>query len=1339
MPERVRRLLAESGAELSAEELLDALWLAERMPGGADAPLLRAGATVPGEPATVPPLPPLPGSPLPEGQPAAGAVPPRPPSGPPAAQAPPPPAPSPLHAAPARAGHEAARAQSVRAPQESALGAGELRLGRALRPLKQRRPDRRLRSLDEEATASAMAETGLPDAVLRPARTRWLELVLLVDDGVSMRLWRRFAAEVRLLMQRSGAFRTIRVYGLDSRGPHAPRLTRRPYESGGTPLPPGTVTDPTGGTLVLVVSDGVGAAWRDGRMRAALDRWACAGPAAVVHALPRRLWEGSGIRAHTWRVTASGRGPANRDWTVTDPVLPPEVARFEGVPVPVLAPTPEAVGAWASLVGSPGASALLPLLAPAPGPPARAPEGDARAELRRFRDAASPGAYRLAAHLAALSPVSVPVMGLVQHALEPEVDAGHLAEVFLGGLMRRTREDGGLDHDFDEETRQILIGSVAGPELARTARVVTSRLMELAGHSPEFPAWLAHPEGAGEVDGAGRPFGWVSGRLLRRMGTAPASGAPASGAQAPAPAPAPPSVALPAPVGPTSPAVPSSPAVPAPPFVGREGSDWVPLEAGDPLRIGPYELFARHRGGWFGGNSYLGHGSGPDSTAEAAGQRPGEWAVVHTVGGRGTGYARRVHDAQVRALRTMDGRHAPRLLSYGSEPLDWLAVEFVRAPDEPGAPDASGGGEHAPDLAAYLRHHRPLSEERFGALGLQMVRAVAAAHGRNLVHGALGRRSFLVSERGVLLQGWGAPGQGPGPATPKPPSRAEDVYGLAGILLLLRFDGRGDEGRTDAGSGPLGAVVGGAGLPAGGQPTGGQDAYVYAADTGASTGTRPEAADAPRPPDPAHPDPAHRDPRWTALYGVLGDCRDPWPENRPSADDLERAFLAVAEHEPAPRLRPAPLGVDGRGRLFALDIAPPQLDGIGPHGLIHGGAGPRRAELAAIVEGFAAANDPAALTVICADRTGALTPSPLPALPHTVWCQSVGDDSDRIRELGTLLRNEAVQRSAVDADRLPWLLVVIDDLDQVVDAQGTFFALVDSLGVLAAGPRVHLLISQDTASSSLSDLFAVGYRIDSGPARFPSTARTLTLHSPPHAPVTLHPAPGLSAPAPEWDHAERHAHGVELLRGGRPQLAHRVLGEAVRTRTAVLGPDHEATLASRYERAFALLALERHGEALAEYRDVARHRTNAFGPSHPDTLNARQQTAFSLGLLGRHSEALSQYVGVLAARQRGQGPDHPDTLRCGHNMAYTLAQLQRYEEALRLFEEVHGLRARQLGETHPDTLVTRRELAHVLLRLGDRARAKQLYESVYAIRNATLGGRHPETRTSYADLDAVTR
>ncbi|MET8747997.1 SAV_2336 N-terminal domain-related protein, partial [Streptomyces sp. NPDC004728] len=444
-----------------------------------------------------------------------------------------------LHAAPAapeqRPAHSDQAAMAVRTPGMKALEGAELRLGRALRPLKQLRPDLLRTELDVNATVSAMAETGLPEAVLRPAQTRWLDLTVLVDDGVSMLLWQRLAGELRGLMERCGAFRHVRVHGLDSRSPNGPRLSDRPYGKPDGTLPMSTVLDPSGNTLLLVVSDGVGRAWRDGAMHQALLRAASAGPTAVVHALPRRLWAGSGIDAVKWKVTTRRRGAANRSWHIEDPVLPPDLAPYDGVPVPVLAMDGSSLGTWAQLIGSPGETAVLPLLSWPVSPTTTAGEqgfswqntvGDAEEAVLRFRDVASPGAYRLAAHLAAVAPLPVPVMRLVQHAVVPAVDTSHLAEVFLGGLMHGVAVSEDFPHqkifDFMEETRSVLLGTVPPADLVRTTREVSAHLAELAGSSAGFPAWLPHPEGRERVSSGTRgPFGWLDDTLKRRLGASP--------------------------------------------------------------------------------------------------------------------------------------------------------------------------------------------------------------------------------------------------------------------------------------------------------------------------------------------------------------------------------------------------------------------------------------------------------------------------------------------------------------------------------------------------------------------------------------------------------------------------------------------------------------------------------------------------------------------------------------------------------------------------------------------------------------------------------------------------
>lgn len=534
MFERTLNVLADCGVGLSSEELLDALWLASRLdsaPTGALARASRTSAALPGDG--------LPADDQVHADPgdandveehawSSGGFRRRRPSR------------GALHGGPATNRRVAVPptvpAVSVRPPSEKALGTAELALGRALRSLRLHRPDPRCSEVDVRKTVTIMAETGLPDVVLRPAKTHWLDLTMLIDDGVSMLPWQRLATEMRLIMERTGAFRFVQSFGLDTRASDGPLLGYRPFGIAPAALPLSAAVDPSGHTLLLVVSDGVGRAWRDGRMHHLLERLAKVGPIAVLHTLPPRMWAGTGIRVELWRVTTHRPAAANGTWRVTDPVLPPELRPFDGIPVPVLAPTPGAVATWARVVGSAGISTLLPLLAPSPSrvqadAPSPADLDRARsAALPRFRSVASTQAFELAAHLAAVAPLPVPAMQLVRQALGPSVDGGHLAEVFLSGLLRRV---GDIDRppqqwqfDFAERTRRILLGTVAPPDVLHTTRAVTSRLAELSGGAPNFLAWLPQPDGPEQVSTGQRAFSWVDERVMRRLGV-PLPDAPA--------------------------------------------------------------------------------------------------------------------------------------------------------------------------------------------------------------------------------------------------------------------------------------------------------------------------------------------------------------------------------------------------------------------------------------------------------------------------------------------------------------------------------------------------------------------------------------------------------------------------------------------------------------------------------------------------------------------------------------------------------------------------------------------------------------------------------------------
>ncbi|MGW7050749.1 SAV_2336 N-terminal domain-related protein [Streptomyces sp. NPDC054887] len=348
-----------------------------------------------------------------------------------------------------------ASAFPVRAPAAAALP-GLLGLQRALRPLRHytattARPAADGR-LDEDATAERSAMSGVLCPVLRPSERRRVDIQLLMDTGPAMAVWERMVEELRQACQQSGVFRDVQVHQLyDAGDGGAPLVGTTTGPGGHTRLRPADqFHDPTGRRLTLVVSDCVGPLWQRGRAQRLVHQWPRSSPLAVVQPLPPRLWARTALPAEPGLLVRPA-GAGGRTGFVPDeePWEPPEATAR---PVPVLPPTPEAFASWARLLSDHGGSSVrgwaawtgahqpvdgaAPELVPPATASPRPPERGADELLRAFRANASPGGVRLAVHLAA-APLTLPVMQLVQRAMLPDTGPMELAEVLLGGLLRQ--------------------------------------------------------------------------------------------------------------------------------------------------------------------------------------------------------------------------------------------------------------------------------------------------------------------------------------------------------------------------------------------------------------------------------------------------------------------------------------------------------------------------------------------------------------------------------------------------------------------------------------------------------------------------------------------------------------------------------------------------------------------------------------------------------------------------------------------------------------------------------------------------------------------------------------
>jgi formylglycine-generating enzyme required for sulfatase activity len=441
---------------------------------------------------------------------------------------------------PDRSQGKAAQPQGIpfQAPAAPALR-NVLGLGRSLRPLMRTVPSRTEQILDEEATATHIAESAgqkpwMP--VFQPAPERWLELALVVEESRSTVIWQEIIADVQQLMERQGAFRTVRVWTLQTAEDETLELLPRCQKAQQNlrSRSPRELLDPTGRQLVLVMSDCVSPLWRQGQIHALLSLWSKAGPVAIVQFLPEYLWQRSALGlGYPVQVRALAPGVANAHLEVVDFPVWETVDAATTLTLPVVTLEPESLSQWAQVVGGRGkaqaAGVVLDLAfvaAQAQTTPLMERQQSSPEELvQRFRATASPLARRLAS-LMSVAPVSLPVVYLIQEAVLPASRQVHVAEVLMSGLLQAVSAEGtiarspNMAYEFVAGVRELLQESLPKSDTLMVFDRVSQYIGERAGLAVKsFTALLSlHYQGNIEQGTEFQQFARIYPDVLRRLG-----------------------------------------------------------------------------------------------------------------------------------------------------------------------------------------------------------------------------------------------------------------------------------------------------------------------------------------------------------------------------------------------------------------------------------------------------------------------------------------------------------------------------------------------------------------------------------------------------------------------------------------------------------------------------------------------------------------------------------------------------------------------------------------------------------------------------------------------------
>ncbi|MFO5475371.1 MAG: SAV_2336 N-terminal domain-related protein [Dolichospermum sp.] len=410
-----------------------------------------------------------------------------------------------------------------------------LEIGRSLRPLMRKVPSRIEFVLDEENTAQQIAENDVWIPVLKPARERWLDLVIVVEENRATVVWEETINEFRKLMERHGAFRNVYTWSLRTNDGkpqffHQQRKATKKQRSRSLK----ELLEPNGRRLILLISDCISSLWWQGEIHKLLELWSRQVSVTVLQLLPEQLWERTvldlGISVFFSAIKA---GTINSRFTIHDFPMWLEEKPNQALKLPIVILEPESLKYWAKVIAVTGNIDTVGILfmpnwqdlKPTDKLSSSQTTKDPELLVNKFYHSASPLARRLA-NLMSSAPVSMPVIHLIQEKmLPPPRKPIILAEIFMSGLLEpklisKENQPEKWQYDFVEGVREVLWRSVRLTEIEAVLKAVSEYICQKAGISiRSFPALLFPNSGLDEKTKAEIfPFAEFNQQVLRQLG-----------------------------------------------------------------------------------------------------------------------------------------------------------------------------------------------------------------------------------------------------------------------------------------------------------------------------------------------------------------------------------------------------------------------------------------------------------------------------------------------------------------------------------------------------------------------------------------------------------------------------------------------------------------------------------------------------------------------------------------------------------------------------------------------------------------------------------------------------
>ncbi len=347
--------------------------------------------------------------------------------------------------------------------------------------------------LDEAKTVDLIAKTKLVQAIFKAKKVKYFHLVMVIEQSPSMDIWSELILEFQKTVQRFGVFESIEFYYLasDKKGVklYADRALKRELSYKKITL--------NRQVLLTVVSDCVSSAWHSNHIFKMLEFWSKSVPLSITQMFPKRMWQGTSLyKGFQTSFTAHDFQPLNKQLKSDDDYYDEEDNTFN---IPIINFEPQSVTAWASVIHGKRDKWI-------DGVTLEDLEEETFVEMsgnketvsvedrvNRYLSQASPLAQKLALYASVL-PINFHVIRVLQELKLPASSQIHLAEFFLGGLIKReVNEKKQVSFDFHDDVRDYFRNQLTATASYRLQELMSNFVSQNLNSSLDFQALIDNP------------------------------------------------------------------------------------------------------------------------------------------------------------------------------------------------------------------------------------------------------------------------------------------------------------------------------------------------------------------------------------------------------------------------------------------------------------------------------------------------------------------------------------------------------------------------------------------------------------------------------------------------------------------------------------------------------------------------------------------------------------------------------------------------------------------------------------------------------------------------------